>query len=109
MTTALLISALRNLAASAEEQAAYLEHLGVAPSCDELALDLEDALGEQRLPPEFEAAVREVGAQLDEMSGQEKAALWHVDALKSAKDWKLVRRLAAKALHVGGYPQGGYG
>ncbi len=107
MTPALLVSALRTLAASAENQAAYLETLGVTPSCDELALDLEDALGQQGLPPEFDAAVREVGAQLDEMSGQETAALWHVDALKSAEDWELVRRLAAKALHVGGYTQDG--
>jgi predicted Mrr-cat superfamily restriction endonuclease len=106
MTTGVLVSALRNLAASAEKQAAYLDELGVAPSCDELALDLEDALG-KGLPPEVEAAVNQVNAQLDEMSGEENAALWHVDALKSAEEWEIVRRLAAEALDACAQTSGG--
>jgi hypothetical protein len=105
MSNLLLVSALRNLAASADEQAAYLCDLGVAPSCDELALGLEDALKQPGLPPELEAAARDVDAQLTQMSGPESVLLWQVSSLKCAEAWDLVRRLAAKALDAGGYTQ----
>ena len=95
-----LRAVLARLAAPAGEQVAYLEGLGVAPSADELALELADAVGllpgvvEAGLLPRRQAErIRALDRKLAAMSGQ--PGLWSVTALEGHPDWAEVRRLAA--------------
>src|SRR3712207_6165635 len=65
-----------HLAWPAERQRRYLDGLGVAPSCDELALEFDDALrpvienpSEFALPPDLCAALRDLDQLLSAMTG----------------------------------------
>jgi hypothetical protein len=101
----LIREALGRLAASPEEQRAYLVNLGTAPGADELALELDDAV--QVLPQlvdltwltqEQTALIMAVHRKLGEMSGAEHAALWVISVLDTSPDWADVRALARAAL-----------
>jgi hypothetical protein len=91
------------LAASADEQAAYLTELGVAPSADELALELDDLM---RLVPQLiakgyldsnqEQALIALDHQLDDMSAD--TTLWTQTALATRGEWSKVRQLAEATL-----------
>jgi hypothetical protein len=96
-----LQEALTRLAAPAEEQVAFLRELGVWPSADELALELDDvmrmlpeALNRGELSREEETLIRQVDDLLGTMSGEEKAELWDASQLALAKEWAEVRCLA---------------
>lgn len=100
-----LYGALRRLAAPPEEQVAYLKKLGVAPSADELALELDDLLylvpqlvRDGRLDDEGAEAIYDLDRKLADMSGPAKANLWTVEALLDGEQWLDVRRLAKQAL-----------
>lgn len=88
------------LAASAQEQEAYLRRLGTAPSADELALEFSDVLMVER--ENLDEATRKAALILDrhltEFSGPEKAELWTVAALHEAFEWARVRQLATEVL-----------
>ena len=97
----------RNLAAPAEAQIAYLRGLGVAPSADELALELADemalvpaAVEASELSSEEVEALVQLDDMLGRMSGESNAALWKVDALRHADEWRDVRMLARHALSL---------
>ena len=94
------LEAVQRLAASPEEQQAYLRQLGTAPSADELALEFSDALMlEKGL---LDDAVRAAAVQLDEqlagMGGPQHEELWTVAALHTSEEWRRVRELAAETL-----------
>jgi hypothetical protein len=92
------------LAASAQEQEAYLRRLGTAPSADELALEFSDAfLVEQRnLDESARNAALVLDQYLSELSRPEKAELWTIGALYGASEWARVRELATALLqHIG--------
>lgn len=94
-----LKGALKQLAADAAEQEAYLSRLGVLPSIDELALELDDAmLGITLDDAEPRRLLERLDAHLDQMSGAENARLWTVAALRTAPEWIEVRKLAAQVL-----------
>ncbi|BAC89374.1 hypothetical protein [Gloeobacter violaceus] len=94
---------LLRLAAPADEQAAYLEKLGVSPSADELALEFDDSLAglpvlvEKRLlTPRQAELVYAVDRRLTQMSEQQ--TLWTEEALHHHQDWAQIRELAALSL-----------
>jgi hypothetical protein len=103
-----LCQVLGRLAAPAQAQIDYLQHLGVAPLADELALEFHDLyllvpqLAAQRvLTHQQSKAIDAVSRKLDDMSTCQDPRLWAEDALRSHLDWVEVRRLAsiaAKAL-----------
>ena len=94
-----LKTALKQLAADAPEQEAYLAGLGVLPSTDELALELDDArLGITLDDGEARRLLERLDTQLEQMSGEQNARLWTIDALKMAPEWIEVRRLANQVL-----------
>jgi hypothetical protein len=103
-----LCQVLGRLASPAQTQINYLQHLGVAPLADELALEFHDLyllvpqLVVQRvLTHQQRKAVDAVSRKLDDMSPCQDTRLWTEDALRSHPDWMEVRRLAtiaAKAL-----------
>jgi hypothetical protein len=96
-----LKTALKQLAMDAAEQEAYLSRLGVLPSTDELALELDDArLGITLDDVEATSLLERLDAHLEKMSGEEHAGLWTVDALRTAPEWIEVRRLAAQVLRA---------
>src|SRR5215831_2195645 len=104
-----LCQILERLASPPQAQIDYLQHLGVAPLADELALEFHDLyllvpqLAAQRvLTHQQHKAVDAVSRKLDDMSTCQDPHLWTEDALQSHADWVEVRRLAAiaaKALH----------
>jgi hypothetical protein len=104
-----LCQVLGRLASPSQAQIDYLQHLGVAPLADELALEFHDLyllvpqLAAQRvLTHQQRKAVDAVSRKLDDMSICQDTSLWTEDALRSHLDWVEVRRLAsiaAKALH----------
>jgi hypothetical protein len=99
-----LCQVLVRLASPAQAQIDYLQHLGVAPLADELALEFHDLyllvpqLAAQRvLAHQQRKAVDAVSRKLDGMSTCQDTRLWMEDALRSHPDWVEVRRLAAIA------------
>jgi hypothetical protein len=97
-----LVPVLRLLAASSHEQHAYLEQLGTWPSLDELALELDDLVGNTLQLPAApldpaEHALQELDLALHEMTAF-PGALWEGPALATDERWAEVRRLAARAL-----------
>jgi hypothetical protein len=95
-----LVEAVERLAASAEVQVRYLEGLGVAPSADELALELDDAwlAASRGLSDRQRAAVELLDEALRRLSGRENETFWTVVALESDPRWESVRSLARAAL-----------
>ena len=92
------------LASPSQAQIDYLQHLGVAPLADELALEFHDLyllvpqLAAQKvLTHQQSKAVDAVSRKLDDMSTCQDPRLWVEDALRSHPDWVEVRRLAAIA------------
>ncbi|MBF9132064.1 hypothetical protein I0C86_24320 [Plantactinospora sp. S1510] len=95
------------LALEADAQVAWTSQLAKhhVPLIDELALEFDEGI---RLLPIFvergwlNDEARPVLAQLDEqldaMSGQHNAHLWHAEALVSRAEWDRVRTLARIAL-----------
>jgi hypothetical protein len=78
---------------------------GNVPLIDELALEFDD--GFRHLPIFVERGwlndaalptLAQLDEQLDAMSGQHNAHLWHAEALKDRAEWKRVRALARAAL-----------
>jgi hypothetical protein len=101
----LLQEALKWLAEPCAQQVDHLKALGVWPSADELALELDnvaplmpEAVRKGELSRELELAVERVTEKLDEMSGQQNAHLWTPDALANSDQWETVRLLASEAL-----------
>ncbi len=99
-----LCQVLVRLASPSQAQIDYLQHLGVAPLADELALEFHDLyllvpqLAAQRaLTHQQHKAVDAVSRKLDDMSTCQDTSLWMADALRSHPDWVEVRRLAAVA------------
>ena len=99
-----LCQVLGRLASPSQAQIDYLQHLGVAPLADELALEFHDLyllvpqLAAQRvLTYQQRKAVDAVSRKLDDMSTYQDTRLWTEDALQSHPDWVEVRRLAAIA------------
>lgn len=99
-----LCQVLVRLASPSQAQIDYLQHLGVAPLADELALEFHDLyllvpqLAAQRvLTHQQSKAVDAVSRKLDDMSTCQDTRLWTEDALQSHPDWVEVRRLAAIA------------
>jgi hypothetical protein len=99
-----LCQVLVRLASPSQAQIDYLQHLGVAPLADELALEFHDLyllvpqLAAQRvLTHQQRKAVDAVSRKLDDMSTCQDMSLWMADALRSHPDWVEVRRLAAIA------------
>ena len=99
-----LCQVLVRLASPSQAQIDYLQHLGVAPLADELALEFHDLyllvpqLAAQRvLTHQQRNAVDAVSRKLDDMSTCQDTSLWMEDALRSHPDWVEMRRLAAMA------------
>lgn len=98
-TPAVLQDALTHLALPAEQQRFVLRALGSAPSCDELGLQLDDAMqtpGAQRAGearPELQPLLVALGHALTALPKD----AWHVDAL-DGEEWSRIRSLAARAL-----------
>ena len=102
-----LRQAIAALAASADEQAAYLLSQGLDASYgnDELALvfdDIAPAVQDMRDRGELSAAQAEVpqalSTLLDGLSGDDNAAFWTREALWTDPRWEEVRRCAQTAL-----------
>jgi hypothetical protein len=90
----LLLTAVMALAQPPEEQAAALGEMSV----DELALDL-DAQPWHDEPEPLRAALNQLEALLDSMSGPGNAHLWALAALHGP-EWQAVRQAARRALAV---------
>jgi hypothetical protein len=98
-TEAALRSTVERLAASADDQARYLEELGTAPAADELALEFEDQY--IRVRDEGRPALTLLADALAAFGGQDNAALWSLDGLREAPEWDRVRDLARAVLRSG--------
>jgi hypothetical protein len=107
----LLTDALKLLAAEPDSQLDHLRRLGRRlerkENIDELALEFDDiapAVDLMLTNGEINKAQRDCVAELDrylkQVSGQENAHLWTVEALPSAQEWKEVRRLARNCLQL---------
>lgn len=93
---------LGRLAAPAEEQIATLRKMGVWPSSDELALELDDLI-----PQLQEALVRgeisrkehdliiNLNQMLNSIGVGDRSEIWDARSLESAEEWRQVRRLAS--------------
>ena len=99
-----LCQVLVRLASPSQAQIDYLQHLGVAPLADELALEFHDLyllvpqlLAQKVLTHQQRKAVDAVSRKLDDMSTCQDMSRWMEDALRSHPDWVEVRRLAAIA------------
>ena len=99
-----LCQILGRLASPSQTQTDYLQHLGVAPLADELALEFHDLyilvpqlVAQRVLTHQQRKAVEAVSRKLDDMSACQEPSLWVEDALRSHPDWAEVRRLAAIA------------
>jgi hypothetical protein len=91
------------LGSDAESQLTYLATLGSPGLADELAQELNDVLGAALAAPalltaEQEGRLRVLDQQLDDMSRPEHENLWAEPAVRSAPEWREVRRLARLAL-----------
>src|SRR5215510_7406162 len=102
-----LYQILERLALPPQAQIDYLNHLGVAPLADELALEFHDLhllvpqlVAQRVLTPQQSEAIDAVSRQLDVMSACQDTSLWREDALRRHPDWVEVRRLAAMAAKV---------
>ena len=102
---ALTQESLQLLAQPYGQQIDHLKEMGVWPSADELALELDDvapllpeAVRKGEISSEVELAVRRVSDKLGEMSGKRNAHLWTPDALANSSQWENVRLLASEAL-----------
>ena len=97
---AALRDALGNLAATADDQIAYIEASRV--SYDELALELDAVLGAvlgYNLVGDGAAdALKAVDLALTHISGRHNAALWTAGGLRERAEWVEIRRLARSAL-----------
>lgn len=100
-----LVSAVRMLAASAEEQSSYLREIGVGELADELALELNDSLWtlpiliQQGVLTEEQAKdVRILDQDLDAMSGLQHKTLWRIEKLATAPEWQRIRDKARSIL-----------
>ena len=100
-----LLVYLTRLADSADAQVKYLKDLGVYPLVDELALEMNDVVGllellarDGLLTEDQANAIRSVDRKLDQMSGEENAALWTPQSLQSSPEWAEVRSLAKRAI-----------
>jgi hypothetical protein len=91
-----LLAILERLAGTADQQAAYLTQLGVAPSADELGLELDDALPFviDRLPP----ALRDAISALEDLLRLVPKDEWTAAALRTSARWDAVRVGAGKAI-----------
>lgn len=95
------------LAASAPQQAKWLDSLGLVASWNvsELAMEFDDGL---LLMPQWVSAgwvseqsvasLKALDSALNDMSGEGNAALWTRDALAKHSAWEGVRSLATDAL-----------
>jgi hypothetical protein len=107
----LLVAFVRSVAVlglPADAQVSWLHRLfaDATPVVDELALEYDDGF---RLVPTFIElgwldaaalpALEQLDAQLDAMSGERNAELWHVDALVR-EEWDRIRSLATEALSL---------
>jgi hypothetical protein len=100
-----LCQVLGRLAAPSQAQIDYLQHLGVAPLADELALEFHDLyllvpqlVAQRRLTRQQSKAIDTVSRKLDDMSASQDTSLWMEDALRSHPAWVEVRQLAAIAV-----------
>ena len=100
-----LVRAVAVLALPAEDQAAWVDSLGVGPVVDELALELGDgALLAQQfvdagwLGADVLSPLRALDALLKDMSGPDNASLWETSALDSLPQWAEVRERAKEVL-----------
>ncbi|GAB1822881.1 hypothetical protein [Herbidospora sp. RD11066] len=89
------------LAASADEQVAWLDRHGWSE--DELALDFDWANGwvphsVDELSPAFHELLRRIDDRLAEMSGQPNADKWTPEGLATDPGWAEVRDLSGRAL-----------
>lgn len=86
----------RNLASSPAEQLAYIERLGTAPSCDELAIEFDDAYQavRDRLSGRLADLSCALESALDAMSGERRRDLWSTTRLANAHEWEAVRQIA---------------
>lgn len=104
-----LRKALSNLAASPDEQIAYVESTGF--SYDELGLEFDDAvgvaIGYELVTESGVAALRAIETALSGISGQQNAALWTDTGLRIRPEWSEMRRLARDALFELGAPRRG--
>src|SRR5688572_14192839 len=93
-------ASLERLSAPADEQQAYLERLGTAPSADELGLEFSDAFLAVReaLPERVADAAARLDQFLSSFGGSKNAELWTVLALGQAPEWRKVRELAKEVL-----------
>lgn len=100
-----LRNAVERLAASPQEQEAYLRRLGTAPSADELALEFSDSLivEQNNLDEPARHSALLLDQYLTKISGSEKAELWTVKALYGSSEWAHVRQLATDVLAHGTY------
>jgi hypothetical protein len=92
---------LQRLPAPPSEQASYLRGLGLFPSVDELALDLEDLIRERpdavarlEVSADQEIGLKQLDGLLERMSEPDKRGLWSFDSLADAAECDEVRRLA---------------
>lgn len=98
-----LRSTIERLSRPAGEQESYIDSLGV--SIDELALEFDDAykaiqhmLDRVGVSTDGADHLSSLDAQLEEMSGSERSALWTRQALRESPEWKLIRARAKSAL-----------
>lgn len=96
-----LVRSIAVLALPADDQAEWIDSLGVGPVVDELALELGDGallthqfveagwLGAEVQPP-----LQALDALLTDMSGPSNAALWDVAALRTSPRWAELRAQA---------------
>jgi hypothetical protein len=105
-----LVIALRALGGSVDEQLARSPDFVTRPQ--ELALDFDDAylLLQQCQQLELSVAERDAVAAVDELleqlRGPEHRGLWTAGAIRSAPEWKQVRKAARAALRTLGYAEG---
>jgi hypothetical protein len=99
-------SAVANLAASPDEQIAYLRGIGDSVGPDRLALEFDDishfghALARDGvISPTQHRMLQELGRKLIAFSGQENASHQRLEALHEAGPWIEVRALAARFLN----------
>ncbi len=107
-----LIDSAKLLSRPPEEQLATLASMGVPGVVDELALNFDDdfrpfhsMVEDGEVSPATQVAAEQLDTQLQRMSGQKNAHLWTPEALRSAPEWLVVRRLASYLLEeIGSRP-----
>jgi hypothetical protein len=103
-STVQLMWALALLCLPAEYQQRFLEQIGTAPSTDELAMELAEAMMPWRPAladgsdvPVLVTLALPIDELLTQVSG-EPEDVWHVRALSTSVMWRQVRELAAECL-----------